>query len=250
VAVLLVSPTVEKNQDVLFAPGPDGAPGRLTFGSVWYLYVSRTLFMVLFFGWVWRLLLWTYAMMRIARLDLALVTTHPDRMFGVGVLARTPTAFWPFILALSIVLASVWAHDVLFEKVPIATYYVPLGVFVAILLVVLLAPLVAFMPTFAATRRKALADYGGLLAMHGRLVHRKWIGGEDVGEPSVLDAPELGPVADTLSLYQAVASQHAAPISKTTLIAILLPVALPMFAVAALQIPVGELIMRLLKTVL
>lgn len=244
-AVLLVAPTIERNQEVLFAPN-----GDLSFGGLWYLYVSRTIFMGLLFGWVWRILLGTYAMVRISRLSLAPVPTHPDRMFGVGVLARTPMAFWPLVFGVSTVLASVWAHDILFQKVPIAHYYVPLGIYAAIVLLLLLSSILVFVPKFLAAKRMALAEYGGLLAQHGRLVHRKWIVGDDVGSPPVLDAPELGPVADTAALYQAVAAQRPAPINKTTLLAVLLPIAVPMLAVAALQIPIGELLWRLVKTVL
>jgi hypothetical protein len=240
-----VAPAVESNQEVLLAPG-----GHLTFGGLWYLYVSRTIFMALLFGWVWRILLGTYAMVRISRLSLALVPTHPDRMFGVGVLARTPFAFWPLVLGVSTVLASVWAHDVVFQKVPLEHYYVPLGIYVAIVMSVLLASLLAFLPKFIAAKRVALAEYGGLLAQHGRLVHGKWIRRQDIGSPPVLDAPELGPVADTVALYDAVSAQHPLPINKSTLLAVLLPIALPMLGVAALQIPVGELLLRLVKTVL
>jgi hypothetical protein len=245
VAVLLVAPTIERHEEVLFAPS-----GHLTFGGMWYLYVSRSLFLGLLLGWMWRLGLWTWALASIARLDLALVPTHPDRMFGIGVLARAPTAFWPLVLAISGVLAAVWAHDIVYEGARIQAYYVPMAIYVAIVLAVMLAPLLVFMPAFVAAKRRALGEYAGLLATHGRLVHRKWIRGEDVGAQPMLDAPELGPQVDVTAVFDAVSAQRPAPIDRRTLLAVLLPIAVPMIGVAALQVPVGELLLRLLRSVL
>ncbi len=37
------------------------------------------------------------------------------------------------------------------------------------------------------------------------------------------------------------------PIGKRTLVAILLPLALPLLAVVALQVPIGELLLKVLK---
>ncbi|MFO1364162.1 MAG: hypothetical protein U1F45_17175 [Burkholderiales bacterium] len=49
---------------------------------------------------------------RIARLDLALVPTHPDRAGGLGFLERVPPLFAPVALAVGcVVRAARWAHD-------------------------------------------------------------------------------------------------------------------------------------------
>jgi hypothetical protein len=45
--------------------------------------------------------------------------------------------------------------------------------------------------------------------------------GKDLGEQALLDAPELGPVADVVSLYQAVQAQRIVPISTVTLAIVL-----------------------------
>ena len=48
----------------------------------------------------------TLLLARLARLDLKLVPAHPDRLMGLGFLERVPTAFTPFILGLSLVVAA------------------------------------------------------------------------------------------------------------------------------------------------
>jgi hypothetical protein len=112
---------------------------------------------------------------------------------------------------------------------------------------VMLAPLLAFQPALARAKRRALADYGALVARHGRLVRERWIEGRDPQDAGLLEAPEIGPVADTIALYEAVERARTVPIGKRTLVEILVPLAVPMIAVAALQVPIGDMLLKLLK---
>lgn len=91
-------------------------------------------------------------------------------------------------------------------------------------------------------------DYSTPVASHGRLVHRRWILGRPVAENALLDAPELGPVADIAATYELVEKISPLPAGKSTLGAIVLPVALPMLVVAAQQIPLRDMLLKLLKT--
>ena len=85
-----------------------------------------------------------------------------------------------------------------------------------------------------------------MVARHGHLVDRKWIAQEDVGDQPLLASSEIGPVADVVSLYNAVEAQRVAPITKETLLMIVVPLLVPMLVVASLQVPIGELLMKVL----
>jgi hypothetical protein len=86
------------------------------------------------------------------------------------------------------------------------------------------------------------------VARHGRLVRRRWIAGEALPDEPLLDAPEIGPVADTLALYEAVRKMRVAPIGRRSLAAIALPAALPMLPVFAIEIPVRDILLKILTT--
>ena len=79
-------------------------------------------------------------------------------------------------------------------------------------------------------------------------MHRRWILGRPVAENALLDAPELGPVADIAATYELVEKISPLPAGKSTLGAIVLPMALPMLVVAAQQIPLRDMLLKLLKT--
>jgi hypothetical protein len=112
---------------------------------------------------------------------------------------------------------------------------------------VLLTPLGVFAKPLMAAKRRALLEYGALMAEHGRLVRRRWILHEPVANEDLLQAPELGPVADTLSLYDAVARTRPVPIGLLALVAGLVPALLPMLPAAAVQVPIKDMMMKLLR---
>jgi hypothetical protein len=220
----------------------------LGFGGVWYQWVARPIYLALMFGWLWRLVVTTVFCARVARLPLSLVPTHPDRLGGLGFLERIPIAFAPVILAISAVFGSRWAHDVVYHGVHVTELRLPAAGFLVLVTVVFLAPLAVFMAPLARSRRQALFDYGALVGAHGRLVRRRWVLGESV-ETDLLAAPEIGPVADTIAIYEAVEQMRTSPIGRRTLILVLVPAVLPLVAVAGLEIPLKDVLLTVLKAV-
>ena len=104
-------------------------------------------------------------------------------------------------------------------------------------------------PLFHAKKR-ALLDYGALIGRHGRLVRERWVEQKEVGDQEILSAPELGPVADTTSLYEAVTRMRTIPLGKSSVVPLVLAAGLPMIVVLAIQIPVKQILQMLLKTLI
>jgi hypothetical protein len=241
-----------------FAPSPasthelvwdgDAAHQSFGFGAVWFAWVVRPVFTVLLLAWLWRACLVFLLCQRLARLDLALVPTHPDGAGGLGFLEGLPVAFAPVALGMSAVLASRWAHDVVYHGVHVASLRLPMAAFAVATVVVFLAPLLPWAGVLRRAKRQAELDYGALVARHGRDVRRRWILGEPAQDEPLLAAAELGPVADTSTLFEAVQRMRPAPIGRRALATILLPAALPLVSVLAIEVPVGELLKKVLTT--
>ena len=98
-----------------------------------------------------------------------------------------------------------------------------------------------------AARARAISEYSALVGEQGRLVHRRWILRETVPDTPLLNAPEIGPVADAAAMHDAVWRMRIAPISMRSMMRILVLVALPFIVVAGLQIPLKDLLLKLLK---
>jgi hypothetical protein len=227
-----------------------GTAQGIGFGGLWYLYVGRSIYLTLVLGWLWRIGLLASLLWRVARLDLSLVPTHSDRTGGLGFLERLPVTFAPLAFAVSIVLASRLGHDAVYHGLVLTSMGVGMVAFVALCLLVFLSPMLAFAGPLKRAKEKALLEYGALVGRHGRLVHERWIEGREIGEQPLLVAPELGPVADTAAIYEAVKSMRTLPIGKSSVLPVLFAAAVPMLAVLALQVPVKEIAAQLLKAIL
>ena len=242
-----LAPHTHQSHQVLWASEPSEQPG-LGFGGWWYLYVARPIYVALVIGWLWRLVLLAVLLRRLSQLELSLVPTHPDRHGGLAFLARMPAAFVLVVMALSTVLASGWAHDVVYHQLDIRSLAAPAALFLALMLLLFLAPLLAFTPALHRARKAALLDYAALVARHGREVRTRWIERQPVEDKDgLLSAPEIGPVADTLSMYDAVTRMSSMAFDKASLLAVLVPAIIPMLVVVSIKVPIKTVVLSLLK---
>jgi hypothetical protein len=196
---------------------------------------------------MWRILLISWWFWRVGRLDLSLVPTHPDRTGGIAFVQKLPSAFALVTLALSAQLGSRWAHEIVHHAASLATYRQPVILFAVLWTLWLLLPLFCLAPALSRVRRRSVAEYSHLVGKQGRLVHRRWIEGAQVEHEPILDAPEIGPVADAAAMYELVKTMRRVPIGKSSLVVIIVPLAIPLVLVAALQIPLNELLFKLFK---
>jgi hypothetical protein len=244
----LGAPAAERSHELVWAR-PEGA--RATFPVLWFDFVSRPIFLFVLVTWIWRFFVLARSFARIARLDLLLVPTHPDRAGGLGFLESLPAGLAPLFFAIAAVVASRWAHDALYHGHDVNALRIPAAVLVGACVAIGLFPLFAFAPRLAALRRRSLLEYGALLTGYGRAFERRWIRREADGpDAPLLAAPEIGPVADTVALYEAVSRTRPVPLSRRSVVPIVLAAALPLLPVVATQIPLREVLVKVIAPLL
>jgi len=224
--------------------------GGLGFGGVWFSYVVRPIFEILLLGWLWRIGLLAMQFVRFSRMGLSLVPSHPDRAGGLGFLERLPTAFGPVSLGLSAMLASRWAHQIVHHNMSLDALKMPAAVFIIVWSLVLFLPLAGLMPLLHAAKRAALPGYAAMVAEQGRLVRRRWIDHTSNADAPLLEPAGIGPIADAATMYGQVKAMRILPIGKMSLIAVLLPIVVPIVIVAAIQIPVGKMLLGLVHALM
>ncbi|NOS74093.1 MAG: hypothetical protein HOP36_06050 [Methyloglobulus sp.] len=245
-----LQPPYQEMHELIWANTGTPTAFNLGFGGWWMLFVSRPIFVALCWVSLWRLALLFVLFKRIADLDLELVPTHPDRAGGLGFLEKIPLAFSLCVFAISLVLASRLAHEVVYHGLQVQSLKLLTVVFLIVIVLLFLSPLLVFFPKLSAAKRKARLEYGALVGNHGRLVYKRWIRHEPITDESLLQAPEIGPVADALSLYEAVIQMRAAPIGKAAILSIALPAALPLIALFAIQVPIKETLLKILASLI
>ena len=97
------------------------------------------------------------------------------------------------------------------------------------------------------TKKLALLEYGELIGRHGRLVRERWIDGKSVGDDPILEAPELGPIADMAAPYELVSKMRPFPLNMGSLIPLLGAAALPMIVLAAVDLPLNTVLKTVMK---
>lgn len=247
IAMSIVDPPARSDDALSWAF--DGS-GGLGFGGWWAAYVARPIFVGLLLGWLWRIALVSLWMWRVGRLGLSLVPTHPDRTGGIAFVEKLPGAFALVTLALAAVPTSRWAHEILHHGASLASFKLPALAFVVLWTLLLLLPLLALAPALRGAKRKAIPAYAALVGEQGRLVHRRWIAREPVDDDALLEAAGIGPVADAAALYGAIRSMRPAPLGKSALARILIPMAIPFLLLVLVQIPLKDLLLTLVKALI
>jgi hypothetical protein len=250
IGVLTAATITGDVHEINWAVEGEGSATHPGFGAWWLLYVGRGIYLTLMLGWLWRVVLFLMLFRKISKLGLSIVPTHPDRNGGLGFLARFPVVFAPVVFAIAAVLASGWAHDVVYHQLSVRDLKWEMLAFVVVVLAVFLSPVAVFAKTLSSAKKRALLEYGALVGRHGRLVRERWIEGREVKDDAVLGAPELGPVADTVAMYEAVARMRPLLVSKQSVAPLVVAALVPMLAVLSLQIPVVELVKRLVGALL
>ena len=166
---------------------------------------------------------------------------------GLGFVEHYTSGFSLMVLAASSVVSAQAAHLILQHGAKFQELQLGLGSFVVLLAVLVLLPATAFAKPLQRARWLAKFEYGTLAGRHFDLVHARWAEGRPVKNDPILDAPELGPAADVATLHGLGTHLRTVPIGRTTLVSVLLPALAPVLLVLALDIPISEILLKLLK---
>ena len=78
-------------------------------------------------------------------------------------------------------------------------------------------------------------------------MHARWIEKKEVPEQPLLDAPELGPVADIVAPYELISAMRPLPLTLPSLLPLLAAALVPMIVLASIQMPIQAVLKGLLK---
>ena len=223
------------------------AGGTLSYAGWWFGFVSAPLFRFLLLRWMWRILLWTYFLRQVSRIDLHFVPTHADLAAGLGFLAEAQRSFAPIIFAGGSVISAQVANAIIYEGDSLrGLKFVMIGYCVFAMLL-LTAPLLVVMPTLIKVRKKGLLEYGALEATCGQEFAAKWINGNHEPGETPLGSDDIQSLADMGNSFVFVRDMRVVPVDKRTFLVLALAAALPLIPMLIFVTPTDELIRTLLK---
>lgn len=213
----------------------------------WHLVVSLPLLLLLFLGWMWRLLLWARFLWLMSRLDLLLVPAHPDRAAGLMFVTLSLRASSILGLAIGAVVAGTIANRVFHQGIaPSSSKYAILGV-VAIVVALFTGPLLVFTGKLIQHRRRGIFDYGALAIGLGRWFESRWFPRLGRIDDRVLQAPDFSAAADLYSVVANVYEMRLVPIELRSLVVLVLATLVPFVPALLIGAPLGTLFEGLVK---
>ena len=162
--------------------------------KLWYRLVGLPAYQFLVYRWLWRWLVWARLLWGLSRLRLRPLATHPDQRGGLAFLAEPSVAFGYVVLGLSTVQAAIWADQMLFSEVELASFAAPLAVTLLGFELLTLGPLLCFVGPLWRAWFADIRDYDLLATDLARRFHQRWIvAGE---RKDLLGAPDISSLAD------------------------------------------------------
>jgi hypothetical protein len=231
-----------------YATHTDGGTS-LTRAGLWLSWVSIPACQFLLLRWYYRLALWGSAIVRVARLDLQLVPTHPDKAGGLGLLGVGLVAFVPLLIAQGMLLAGLLANRILIDGATLPAFKLDiLGLTVALVLI-LLAPLFALTPQLVRTKLKGLRDYDLLAQRYVREFETKWLRGGASPDEAFMGSADIQSLADLGNSNQLVRNMRVVPFDNGVPVKLAIAVLAPILPLILTMIPLEEVIKRLVGVV-
>jgi hypothetical protein len=223
---------------------------QFTAAGWWFACVSLPVFQFILFRWYFRVFIWMRFIWHVSRCELALVPTHPDRAAGLGFLAGTVVAFAPLLAAHGALLAGLIAKQIFYRGATLPEFRVEIVVIVVFLLLIVLGPLLLFVPHLSAARRVALREYGTLAQRYVRDFDDKWLRGRRNADEALIGSGDIQSLADLANSFQVVENMRIVPFTRNTVLQLAVITLLPVAPLLLTMLSLEELLKRLLQVVL
>jgi hypothetical protein len=225
----------------------DGAHGSLTAAGYWYAFVSLPLFRFILYRWYFRLFIWYRFLWQVRAMPLHFNFYHPDRAGGLGFLSASIQAISPMLVAQSMAFAGFIFTRILYAGTKLPAFKMEIAAWIVFMLLLAVIPLSFFSVQLDQAGRVARREFGALASHYVDDFRGKWVlGGAPVDEP-LLGSSDIQSLADMANSYGVVSELRLFPITKQTLIRLVIMIALPLLPLTLTMVPLDEMVGKLFK---
>lgn len=222
--------------------------GAISIAGWIYLLFSAPLFRFIALRWLWRVAVWTYLLVGLARAHLRLDAAHPDELGGLSVLTGAHASFGWITFALGVSLAGNLTTEKILLGRHVTDYWTEIITFVFVAPLVFLLPLFAFSWPIERARREGHAGYGSSSAGFARRYHRAWLD-PATRKPLPLGTSETSAHTDLVTSFASVQGTRWIPFKRADYLTLLVPCLVPMLAFVLQEIPLIDVLKRLKDTI-
>lgn len=223
---------------------------QLNLAGYWLVYISVPIFQFLMFRWLLRIIVWTRFLWQVARLDLYLVATHPDKSGGLGFLAGSAAAFMPLTLSIGTLLSAMIAQRIFYEGAKLLDFKPEIAASVVFILLIILGPLCVFAGHLARTKREGLMRYGKLATRYVTEFEQKWLEGGAASDEAFVGTGDIQSLADLNNSFEIIPAMRLFPFGKGVVLQITATLLLPVLPLTLTLISLEELAQKIIGILL
>jgi len=224
---------------------------QLTYTGWWFLFISSPILLILLYRWLWRFYLWVEFLFRLSRLKLKLQPTHPDLAGGLGILKNSESSFILIFFAFGALLSVSLAEEILYDDMSLLQAQPIIAVYIAISILIMTLPHIFFSVQLIKAKRWGRVVYGGLGYRLSQAFDKKWNKPENKASgEELLNTADPSAVCDYSDVYEVVREMRYLPISIKDFILQAFLLALPFMPLVFTEIPLAEVLRRVIDAVI
>lgn len=227
----------------------DGS-AQLTSAGWWAALVSMPVFQFLMFRWYFRLFIWARFLWQVSRIELNLEPTHPDGTAGLRFLSLTGRAYKVFLVAMGTVLAGMIANRIFYAGAKLLDFKLEIIAWVALLVLLIVGPMLIFLPKLRAVRRNGILEYSRLGQRYAVEFRHKWSGGGRPPDEPLLGNADIQSLADLRNAFTVIDGMNLVPFGLKNVTNLAAYVLLPIAPLLLTTFSVEQLVDRMLKALL
>ena len=221
----------------------------LSLAGWWNALVSLPILLVLFLGWLWRVVLWGRFLAYVAALDLRLVPAHPDRSAGLRFVSTSLEGFRLVSMAMGALLAGPIVNQVVHHGAAPSSFRRMIVSLLIASAILFAGPLTVFVRHLREARRHGLFTYGALANTVGIAFEARWLR-PGAGGDRALSAQDFSATTDLYAIVANVQHMRSLPFRPVDLAGPVGGAAVPFIPVALLAIPLREIADTVIKLML
>jgi hypothetical protein len=215
----------------------------------WRIIVSQPLLNALLGVWLWRVLLWLRFNLRVARMDLRLVGSHPDLRGGLQFVLIPLRGFTWLAFAIGAIAAGSVAESVLIDGQPLAAFRLLILAQVLGVLLLLAGPSLVWMWPIMRLQESAIFEYSQLASQMGQAFQRRWLAPDHEIGVDALEKPDFSATTDLYSIAANVMAVNLFVFDIRLLAILVVGTLLPYLPVVLAVMPLQDILQFVLKAV-
>jgi hypothetical protein len=239
-----IDPSIALTLDV---PSWQQINGQTSWAELYCNFVAKPLMGCLWLRWLWKYLVWSFLIIRIAALDLRLIPTHPDDRAGLGFVSIGQEKFSVIVCAIAVLVASHDADQIVYAGMSFVSQRWIICTIMVLASVIFLTPLLAFTPKLVECKRRGLFEYGKLAQAAVNAFDSKWVEHQRLPKEELLGHQDVASIADIEAAYNIVQRMHIFLIDRTLLTTFALAIVLPFAPLTLTMISFDQIIDHFVK---